>query len=280
LTGAPLPHQMARMEGDFHLTPRSLVGRRFGPDTFAGIRVALMGFCPPPPAFARYRRERVRDQPFIHMAPDSVRIVESGGLRLLSPAHVYGGPVASATVEELAWYGVGHVLAYGLAGALGVGDATGAPLEMGDVYVVRDALARDGTTPHYTDAPLAAADPGLVRRVLDGWSGPGAVRPVRAATQDALYRESDALLDGFRAAGCHLVNLDSAHLYAASRANAEGRRLRAVQCGVVSDVIGRDGSSRSDLAAMLAPGGGADPLERTGGIVRFYVETLAPELAG
>lgn len=105
----------------YHLTPRSLVGRRFAPDTFKGIRVALVGYCPPPPAFGRYARERVRDQHFIHLSLDSVRIVSHDGLRLLSLVHVYGGPVSSATVEELAYYGIDHVLAYGLAGSLGVG---------------------------------------------------------------------------------------------------------------------------------------------------------------
>lgn len=264
----------------YHLTPQTLVGRRFGPDTFAGIRIALMGFCPPPQAFARYRQDRVRDQHFIHVAPDSVRIVTHEGRRFLSLAHVYGGPVGSATVEELAFYGIEYVLAYGLAGGLGVGDATGTALGMGDVYLVQEALARDGTTPHYTPASVIAADAGLVRSVMSGWIGPP-IKPVRAATNDAIYRESDALLDQFREAGCHVVNLDSAHLYAASLVNSAGRRVRTVQCGVVSDVIARDGASDSVLAGMLAAGvTGVNPLERTGEIVRFYVETLAPRLQG
>ncbi|MBL9050018.1 MAG: hypothetical protein JNK19_07900 [Tabrizicola sp.] len=264
----------------YHLTPQSLVGRRFSPDVFGGIRIALVGFCPPPAVFAGYAQERVRDQHFIHVAPDSVRIVAHGGLRFLSLAHVYGGPVSSATVEELAYYGIDHVLAYGLAGGLGVGAAMGAALGMGDFYMVRDALAQDGTTPHYTQAPVIPADPDLVQAVEDGWNEPGPIQPVRAATNDAIYRESNAMLDVFRSAGCHVVNLDSAHLYAASLENSAGRRLRTIQCGVVSDVIACDGRSESALAEMLAEGAeGINPLARTGEIVRFYVETLAPRLA-
>lgn len=272
---------MLRMAPAFHLTPQSLVGRRFGAEVFGGIRVALIGFCPPPAVFGRYPREHLRDQYFIHVAPESVRIVSHGGTRVLSLAHVYGGPVSSATVEELAWYGVDHILAYGLAGGLGVGTLTGKALGMGDFYLVRDALARDGTTPHYSDAPVISADPDLVQAVADGWTGPGPMLPVRAATNDAIYRESDALLDRFRGSGCHVVNLDSAHLYAASLVNSAGRRLRTIQCGVVSDVIHRDGRSESALAEMLADGAsGINPLSRTGEIVRFYVETLAPRLQG
>lgn len=263
----------------FHLTPQTLVGRRFGPDTFDGIRIALMGFCPPPAAFGRYPRDRTRDQHFIHLAPESVRIVTHGGLPVLSLSHVYGGPVASATVEELAWYGIEHVLAYGLAGGLGVGAATGETLGMGAFYLVEDALAQDGTTPHYSEASVIPADPGLVQQVRAAWTGPDPILPVRAATNDAIYRESDAMLDRFRAGGCHVVNLDSAHLYAASLVNSAGRRLRTVQCGVVSDVVDRDGSSQSALAEMLGKGATVvNPLDKTGEIVRFYIETLSRRL--
>lgn len=263
----------------FHLTPQTLVGRRFGPGTFGGVRIALVGFCPPPAVFGRYPRERVRDQHFIHLAPESVRIVSHGGQKVLSLTHVYGGPVASASVEELAWYGIDHVLAYGLAGGLGVGDADGSPLGMGGVYVVQDALARDGTTPHYLDAAVVPADADLVRQIGRHWAGRDRIQPVRAATNDAIYRESDRMLDRFRADGAHVVNLDSAHLYAASRVNSAGRRLNAIQCGVISDVIDRDGRSESALSAMLANGAdGVSPLEKTGEIVQFYIETLAPRL--
>ena len=124
-----------------HLTPRSLVGQRFASDVFGGIKVALVGYCPPPSAIERYRPERVSDQHFIHASPDSVRILSHDGQKFLSLAHVYGGPVSSATVEELAYYGVETILAYGLAGGLGTRG-----LGMGDFYLVEDAFAADGTT--------------------------------------------------------------------------------------------------------------------------------------
>lgn len=257
-----------------HLTPRSLVGQRFAPDVFGDIRIALVGYCPPPSQLERYAPKRVSDQHFIHVSPDSVRLLEHRGQRFLSLAHVYGGPVSSATVEELAYYGIDTILAYGLAGGLGTRDVA-----MGDFYLVADAWAFDGTTRHYTPEPLTAPDPGLRDLILSRW--PGQITPVRAATGDAIYREDDAMLDGFRAKGCDIVNLDSSHLYAAALINAEGRRLRTIQCGVISDVVPAEpgGSSESTLGTMLAQGGeGLNPLEQTGEIVRFYVETLAGEL--
>jgi len=259
-----------------HLTPQSLVGRRFARDVFGGVRVALIGYCPPPSALERYAPRRVEDQRFIHVSPDSVRLLAHGGRRFLSLAHVYGGPVSSATVEELAYYGVEMILAYGLAGGLGTKG-----LRMGDFYLVEDALAADGTTPHYNRDSIIAADPGLRDAALALWSKGSAapIVPVRAATGDAIYREDDAMLDRFRREGCDIVNLDSAHLYAVARENAEGRTIRALQCGVISDVVaaGPDAASDSTLAAMLAKGAeGLNPLERTGEIVTLYIERLAP----
>jgi uridine phosphorylase len=261
----------------YHLTPKSLVGRRFGPDVFGGIRIALVGYCPPPRAIDAYAPERVSDQHFIHVTPDSVRILNHGGQRFLSLAHVYGGPVSTTTTEELAYYGIDYVLAYGLAGGLGTKG-----LKMGDFYLVDTAFAADGATPHYTSDKIIAADPTLRDKILAHWPASPSLTPVRAATNDAIYRESDALLDRFRAEGCDIVNADSSHLYAASRTNSAGRVMHTVQCGVLSDIVdpNADVHSESTLATMLsaAPGTGLNPLEMTGDIVRFYIETLASHL--
>ena len=258
-----------------HLTPRSLVGQRFASDVFGGIKVALLGYCPPPSALDRYQPQRVTDQHFIHISPDSVRILRHGTERFLSLAHVYGGPVSSATVEELAYYGIEVILAYGLAGGLG-----SKGLKMGDVYLVEDAFAADGTTRHYTDAEIIPADLALKKAILAGWNG--TITPVRAATGDAIYREDDAMLDRFRTAGCDIVNLDSSHLFAASLINAEGRRMRTIQCGVISDIVTADPATEAEstLSAMLTGNAdGFNPLQRTGDIVSFYIERLVPELA-
>lgn len=264
-----------------HLIPRSLVGQRFASGVFGGIRVALVGYCPPPSVLERYGPRRVEDQHFIHVSPDSVRILSHGGQEFLSLAHVYGGPVSSATVEELAYYGIDVILAYGLAGGLGTKG-----LGMGDFYLVEDAFAADGTTPHYSPDRIIAADRSLRDAVLSlwpSWQRDAAMTAVRAATGDAIYREDDAMLKGFVREGCDVVNLDSAHLFAAARVNSEGRAMRTIQCGVISDVIalGPDAPSESTLSVMLAKGGeaGLNPLERTGDIVAFYIERLAPELS-
>ncbi len=254
----------------YHLTPATLVGERFAQDHFGDIRVALVGYCPPPAIIESYRPERVAGQPFIHVSPDSVRILHHGGRRALSLAHVYGGPVSSATAEELAYFGITHILAYGLAGGLGTKG-----IAMGDFYLVTEAWAFDGTTPHYSSEALQSADAALAATIAGLWLGTP-LHPVRAATGDAIYREDDALLDTYRSRGCDIVNLDSAHLFAAARINSAGKTVAAIQAGVISDVVsGASEHAESALSAMLSgETDGFNPLEKTGEIVRFYLETL------
>ena len=257
-----------------HLTPESLVGRRFGEDTFEGIRVALAGFCPRPRMLDRYSPRDTHDQYFIHLAPASVERCSHDGVEFLSFTHVYGGPVASALVEELAYYGIEYALAYGLAGGLGKGN-----LGMGDFYLVEEALAKDGTTPHYTDDRLIPSDGDLNAKIEELASNAGLpeFKRVRAATADAIYREYDDYLEDARQNDCHIVNCDSSHLFAVGRAVG----VRTTECGVISDVVrGEDEEPESELALMLSSGeerAGA-PLALVGRIVEFYVETLIPEL--
>ncbi len=262
----------------YHLVPKNLIGTRFASDIFGDVKIALMGFCPPPSHLLSYAPERVYDQHFIHVSPGSVRLLKHQGRSFLSLSHVYGGPVASSTVEELAYYGIDYILAYGLAGGLSAG------LAMGSYYLVEEAFVADGTTPHYTTSPTVKPDKELMRQIVDLWQAtrPQALKCVSAATGDAIYREDDRMLEQFGDAGCDVVNLDSAHLYAVSRINSEARIIRTVQCGVVSDVIDSqlDGGSESTLSEMLSSSssGGPNPLESTGDILSFYIEELAPKL--
>jgi hypothetical protein len=171
-----------------HLTPQKLVGRMFDRNTFKGIKVALVGYCPRPHCLDQYEPRDTANQYFIHIPPPSVQICRHNGVEFLSITHVYGGPVSSALVEELAYYGIKFVLAYGLAGGLGTKN-----LKMGDFYIVQKALAMDGTTPHYTGDKLIPSDEFLNSRIqeLAMETGFPVLTPVQALTGDAIYREYD-----------------------------------------------------------------------------------------
>jgi uridine phosphorylase len=264
-----------------HLTPAKLVGQRFPRDTFGDMKIALVAYCPPPHALDKYNPVATHDQYFIHVSPDSVKRLSYNGLNFLSLVHVYGGPVSATTVEELAYYNFDYILAYGLAGGLGTQN-----LKMGDFYLVDKALAADGTTRHYTSEPIVRTDSSLKTLILGHWSRTNsqAMHPVQAITGDTLYREDEAFLEGARKQGCDIVNLDSSHLYAVSQVNNENKRLKTVECGVISDVTGGSADKEWDstLSVMLSgqSTNALNPLELTGKIVEFYIEQLVPILLG
>jgi len=96
-------HQPALPGNLPHLTPARLVGLKFGRNPFGGIRVALVGYCPRPRSLDKYQPRHTTDQYFIHVPPASVQIGSCHGEEFLSITHVYGGPVSSALIEELAY---------------------------------------------------------------------------------------------------------------------------------------------------------------------------------
>jgi uridine phosphorylase len=258
-----------------HLTPASLVGSRFSSDTFKGITVAIVGYCPRPDCLDKYNPRNTTEQYFIHVPPANVQLCSYHALDFLSICHVYGGPVSSALIEELAYYGIQYVLAYGLAGGLG-----SRHLKMGDHYIVEKALVMDGTTPHYTDATLISSDEFLNTKILElaGPAGLPQMTPVQALTSDAIYREYDQELSDAREKGCDIVNCDSSHLFAVSQAVG----IQSAECGVLSDVAQSQGEEwQSTLSVMLSTTNDAaaqNPMLLVGKIAGFYAEVLLPEL--
>ena len=246
----------------------------FGKDTFKDIKVALVGYCPRPRCLDRYGPEDTSDQYFIHVPPSSVQICHYNDAKFLSIVHVYGGPVSSALVEELAYYGIKYILAYGLAGGLGTKG-----LMMGDFYLIEKALAADGTTPHYTGDNIIASDQFLNAKIkaLARITGLPEITPVQALTGDAIYREYDEYLEFGRQNGCDIVNCDSSHLFAVSREVG----IQSTECGVLSDVAQGSGEEwQSTLSGMLSVNDRTlpDPMALAGKIAEFYAEVLIPEL--
>ena len=90
-------------------------------------------------------------------------------LSFLSIFHIYGGSPSSALVEDLAYYGIKYILAYGYVGGLGTKE-----VQMGDFYLANASLVRDGTTPHYTKEDVVFPSAWLnqkIREVADGKDG-------------------------------------------------------------------------------------------------------------
>jgi len=140
-----------------------------------------------------------------------------------------GGPSAAIVVEELARLGARRVIRVGTCGAIAPG------IDLGDVLVVRAALAADGTSRALgagdrvePDAALADA---LARAAGDG------ARESLVASTDLFYDPDRGREAAWAAAGALAVEMEAATVLRV----AFLRGLRAACVLAVTDLIGLDG---------------------------------------
>lgn len=136
-----------------------------------------------------------------------------------------GGPSAAIVIAELADLGARQLLRVGTCGALDPA------LALGELLIVAEAIPTDGTSRALgAEAPLAA-DPGLMRALLE--AGEDQVQAAPVASTDLFY---DGPVDAERewiAAGAVAVEMETATLFALSRR----RRLQAGSLLLVSDLL-------------------------------------------
>jgi DeoD family purine-nucleoside phosphorylase len=136
-----------------------------------------------------------------------------------------GGPSAAIVIAELAELGARTLLRVGTCGAL---DAS---LALGDLLVASEALAADGTSRALGASDRVAADPELLRRLIDAAGPDGAHGPI--VTSDLFYDGPAGAEEGWRAQGAMAVEMETATLFAL----AARRGLRAGCALIVSDTV-------------------------------------------
>jgi uridine phosphorylase len=141
---------------------------------------------------------------------------------------LWGGPQTAILVEELAHLGVETIVGVGAAGSVA------ANLPRGTQIVVTSALTTDGTSRAYTDETEMHVAPGIDAAIQQAEAGHSwCLRPVRAATIDAIYRETDGLIRSLVEQGAQVINMEVAPLYAASAVCG----VDSVWIGHVSDCL-------------------------------------------
>ncbi len=131
-----------------------------------------------------------------------------------------GGPATAMAVEELAAAGVRRIVMVDVAASISDGFVEG------DVLVVEEAVATDGTSRHYlqSDTELVSGDAGLFARLLAALQHFDKARDQkltshgRVASTDAPFRETATLLDSFRKHKARLVDMETAALLASAAA--------------------------------------------------------------
>jgi DeoD family purine-nucleoside phosphorylase len=156
-----------------------------------------------------------------------------------------GGPSAAIVLQELIALGVRRAIRVGTCGAL-----DGA-LALGDLLIVREALAADGTSRALGAGERVAADRGLTT-ALERASCDTARPPVTATvvSTDLFYEPDGAREHAWRSAGAVAVEMETATLFALG-----AREHVPVACVLtVSDLISPGGRSTGDESAEAGAG--------------------------
>lgn len=148
----------------------------------------------------------------------------------------YGGPSAVDTLETLCALGVHTVVVVGMCGGFGQS------LRVGDVVIPYRIRSEEGTSWHYVkDAEYAYPDAALHSRALAHFGGTYNVCADATVTTDAVYRQTFAKEDFWRAQGCVGVDMEASAVLTV----AGVRQMRAAALLIVSD---RHPLSPSDTA--------------------------------
>lgn len=141
---------------------------------------------------------------------------------------VWGGPQTAILVEELASIGVRFFLGYGIAGSID------RELPQGSLVVADSALPTDGASKAYGAETIQQADAKLTQVAIESATEAGCdMKPVCAATVDALYRETPELIDEFARQGAQIINMETSALYTVSAACG----VRSLWCGYITDCL-------------------------------------------
>lgn len=122
-------------------------------------------------------------------------------------AEVYGGPVCVSIIEELHYYGIKCVLGLGFVGSFNTRFVTG------DIVQAISSLSEPGTTPHYDKSKFINGDD----RIIELFKDDNQINSVIVWTTNAIYREYIDDVDYVTFLGCHVVNMDTSHLFAACK---------------------------------------------------------------
>jgi purine-nucleoside phosphorylase len=157
---------------------------------------------------------------------------------------LWGGPQTAILVKELARFGVRHIVGIGAAGSIS------ADLPRGTQVIAASALTTDGTSRAYTDAVEMHVNPDIYAVIQQAERAhPWHLRPVKVATIDAIYRETDSLIQTLAEHGAEVVNMEITPLYAASAVCG----VESVWIGHISDcLVNRKWEPWDDLEQMTA----------------------------
>ena len=207
-----------------YLTAEKIFSGKTLPDD---VETVIMCFCPLPTSLAKYKISDIHERLFLLLAPILSMICEFDGKKFLVLHEIYGGPVTTALVEELHYYGIKKIIGLGYVGSM-------LPeLKIGTNIKINKSLIELGTTPHY----LSKSFTGQMISLSNLELGALIELPDHLVwTTNAIYQEYEADVQRALKLGASCVNIDTSHFIAA----CNYLQLSSCYVATVSDHLQKD----------------------------------------
>ena len=144
------------------------------------------------------------------VTPLNIYLVDFNGVQIILHQGITGGPLAATVMEDLVTFGCKKVIAMGSCGVLNQ------EIARGHLIVPNSAVRAEGTSYHYLKPGKYIDCPATVLNKMCKYLQSQNVPFVcgRTWTTDAIYRETQDLIDMRKAQGCVCVEMENATLAA------------------------------------------------------------------
>jgi purine-nucleoside phosphorylase len=142
---------------------------------------------------------------------------------------IWGGPQIAIILEELSFINIPLIIGIGACGSLTN------KIQKGTIVINDIAVSTDGTSKYYSKANEIEINKNLKDKLLD-YTKQNEIQFVKSGTIDALYQETEELVNDFKNQGIEIINMESSAFYSV----AEFYKKDFFWIGCVSDCIDND----------------------------------------
>jgi len=211
-----------------YITPENIIKKRFENQIipyFYGAVVIFSSYAKTQLIKTELKAEQADQKIIYGIEPLFTSIVTIGDKKILVLENcIWGGPQAAIIVEELAYFKVNYIIGIGSSGSISE------KFDKGDFYYITKSIVTDGTSKFYTDSDQITIDNDLNQLLTFNYKE---IKPGICGTIDAIYQETDELIEDFKKKSIELINMESAPFFAAS----EKYNMKSILFGYVSDKL-------------------------------------------
>jgi purine-nucleoside phosphorylase len=123
---------------------------------------------------------------------------------------IWGGPQTAIILEELSFLNIPLFLGIGACGSIAN------KISKGTIVINDVAVSTDGTSKYYSKADEIEINKDLKEKLLN-FAKENKIHFVKSATIDALYQETEELVNDYKKQGIEIINMESSPFYSVAK---------------------------------------------------------------